>query len=383
MKLNSAATDAALLRPETRLVLGAGISAHTPDELADLSRIDWRLLITYADRERATLPLWRALKASSADLSGEGPRLLQRMAQIWEFRMLNLERLLHSLIPALQEAGIEGLLLKGAAAAATVYGGFGRRPMLDIDLLVPAEQADNAWRVAQSAGWKWDEASYPLGSYETAHHLPPLEDRFGASCGLEIHRSIWRPGHPFRLDEQHFVSNSRTVEINGSSCRVPRVSDQLLHCCIHFAWSHELSSHVWRTFSDVTAFLQSEDLDWDIFLSDAQGFGAATCCYWTFRLLSVVNGVSVPSEVLAQLRPSLPQSVLDRLERHYLLSLAPIDGAPSVELSKALWRLGLRLGPSLEDIELPGAPEPMGLRTRLAHHTRQLPAWFAYLKRLA
>ena len=55
-------------------------------------------------------------------------------------------------VEALNAAGIEVALLKGAALASTVYGSFGARPMNDVDVLVHPDRADDAKRLLLGAG---------------------------------------------------------------------------------------------------------------------------------------------------------------------------------------------------------------------------------------
>jgi hypothetical protein len=55
-------------------------------------------------------------------------------------------------VDALHAAGIPALLLKGAALVETVYPDPAQREMLDLDILVPGEQLDEASSVLTPLG---------------------------------------------------------------------------------------------------------------------------------------------------------------------------------------------------------------------------------------
>lgn len=374
----------ALLPREGEMVLRAGSADDPAAARHRLEQpLEWQRLLFFADRERAALPLWRELRTTSLAERADGARVLKRMAQVWEFKLMHLERLLGQVLDAFAAAGVEVVLLKGAAAAASVYGGFSRRPMLDIDLLVEEGQAERAWTLAQSHGWRWDAQKYPRESYTTSHHLPPLHDAFGSSSGLEIHRHLWLPGHPFRFTEVDVWRGAEPVNLLGRSCLVPTIVHQLLHCCIHFAWSHRMQSHGWRAFSDVRAFVESGRVDWVEFIEAARASGAETCCYWTLRLAGRFTGISVPGEVMEALQPKGPPQLLESLERHYVVNLLPHDAnSPSVGLAQRLWRLGIQRGPGSSGIDLPADPVRRTLGERLHHHSRRVPEWFRYFRQL-
>lgn len=374
------------LSPAARLAL---LPARGPERRAEAAALlteplDWKELVALADRERSALPVWRLIRDSGYRGSEVGPRILRELARVWEFKLMHLERLFIEALGALDEAGIEVVVLKGAAASLTTYGGFGTRPMVDVDLLVEREQARPAWLRMREIGWRWNARLYPEENYQAAHqHLPPLTDGFGAGVGMEIHTALWLPGAPFALDLADVRRDAVTVRANGRSIRVPSPAHQLLHCCVHFAWSHRMASHAWRAFSDVDAFVASGTLDWDAFAALARRTGAATCCYWTLRLARVVADVPVPEAALAAMRPTGPDFVLDRLERHFVLDLIGAeDACPSLALRHRLWSLAVQKGRAPSSIELPSTPPRAGVMDRFSHHGRRLTAWGRYLGRM-
>ncbi|HEX6925903.1 MAG TPA: nucleotidyltransferase family protein [Longimicrobiaceae bacterium] len=373
-----------LLSREGQIVLRANPFGTQADYAQFLhGPVEWKRLLSLAEHERATLPLWRVIRNSPLAAGGDGAKALRALAQVWEFKLFHLERMFEEAIAAFAHEGLTVLLLKGAAAAVSVYGGFSRRPMVDVDLLVEEGRGETAWVLAQEIGWNWDPRRHPRESYSNAHHLPPLYDSFGASCGMEIHTRLWMPDSPFSFGETDLWERSIEVEVKGTRCRVPCVADQLLHTCIHFAWSHRLKSHGWRAFSDVAAYLRSGEIGWDDFVSRAHSAGADSCAYWTLRLARSVCDAPVPAEVLESLRPAGSSRLLDLLERQYVTNLLPDErGTPSLALARRLWRMGIQRGPGSNGIDLPDDPKPMLLRERVRHHVKQLPQWWEYVRRV-
>ncbi len=374
-----------LLSPEARLVLLADGSGEVSEEVRALLRepLDWPTVMSLAERERSILPLWRTVRATAAALDRPELQVLRHLAAIWEFKLVHLERLLFELLGLFREAGIETVLLKGAGLGAAVHRDFTRRPMLDLDLLVGEGRAEEAWSLARSKGWRWQADRYPLESYGHAHHLPPLTDAFSAGVALEIHTDLWMPDHPFGLTEQEVWSEARILKVRGETVRVPSLEHQLLHCCIHFAWSHRARSHAWRTFHDVRALTAKGMVEWDRLIRAARASGGETYCYWTLRLSATAIGTEVPDEVLSALRPSRSRLLLDRLERHFMLNLMPnAAGCPSVAVEKLLWKLAFRDGGS-GGIPLPSDRAQATFPQRIAHQAHELGTWMRYLARLA
>jgi len=184
--------------------------------------------------------------------------------------------------------------------------------------------------------------------YDEHHHLPPLRDARGSGVHLELHTALFAPGHPFSLTPALLWAEARPLTSatrgapTATSAFLPALAHQLLHTCLHFAWSHAMKFGAWRTFRDVGATIATEQLDWDAFIRLARDSRATTACYWTFRLAQVAAEIDVPVEVETALRPPRPRAYLRGIERHYLLNLFPASQAcPSVQLDRALWDLGM------------------------------------------
>src|SRR5262245_24569249 len=127
------------VREARALTLSAG-GTRNDEAVAELmgKGAEWDRFGACAERENAFPVVWRRL---SSDLRQRIPAPLaeqfRRRALVAEFTLHQLERLLGESLEALDRAGVDVVLLKGAAMVGTTYGSCVERPMGDIDLLVP------------------------------------------------------------------------------------------------------------------------------------------------------------------------------------------------------------------------------------------------------
>jgi putative nucleotidyltransferase-like protein len=304
---------------------------------------DWRRVLQLAADENAVIALRDYLRSEKWRIvPPDVQRHLAMLALDREFRMRLLEKRLEESLTALNAAGIEVMLLKGAALASTVYGSFAARPMRDIDLLVKPERADEARALISDLGWAADPELPGDESYTTHHHLPPLRDTGASGLRIEIHRALVARGHPFRFSEAEIWSAARVVSVGSARTLVMHPVHHAVHIAIHFAWSHMLKMGAWHAFRDVASLSAAGLVDWDDFVRVARRWGASSSCYWTLRLGRVLSDLPVPDSVLTSLRPHLPDLMRGPLTRHLAnCFLSGVRRCPSVRLDQALWVLAM------------------------------------------
>ncbi|HEX6047749.1 MAG TPA: nucleotidyltransferase family protein, partial [Gemmatimonadaceae bacterium] len=339
------------LTPEQAALLVIGGTASDGEVADALDGVDWQALLALAATERAGAELHRRVRQlAGVSLPRQVSAALQRMAMVSEFEMAQLRECLLVALSTVRSLDARVMLLKGTALVHSVYDGtFGRRPMADIDVLVDPSRATDVWHALVRAGWRETVASDRTSAYREHHHLPPLQDARGSHVRLEIHTALFADGHPFGLTPEALWSHAEILPlVAGARDRetrgvyVPAMAHQLLHLCLHFAWSHVMRFGAWRAFRDVNAILASGRIDWDAFTVLAREARAATSCYWTFRLANTLADVPVPAGIIDAFRPSRPAFVLRGLERHYARNLFPLARvSPSVRLDRALWDLGM------------------------------------------
>ncbi|MFI5242406.1 MAG: nucleotidyltransferase family protein, partial [Gemmatimonadales bacterium] len=371
------------LSPEAQLLLLAAGGERNDEAIrALLARpLDWAKLSWLAETERATPVLWRRLIALGSLPAEAQP--LHRSAMVAEFRMSHLEARLLSALDALAATGTEAVLLKGAALALTVYGSFVARPMSDVDLLIARDQATRARDALLASGWTASASDIAPEFYAGHHHLPPLVDAQGTGTSVELHTSLFFEGHPFNFSSDDVRRRAERVQVRGRDLLVPSVQDQLLHLCLHFAWSHMMATGAWRAFRDLDALLHTKRIQWREFTQLAQESRGASACYWTFRLARQLAGVAVPEWVEHALAPPEPEFALRRLEQHFTYDLLPTENiSPSLWVTYQMWQLGLRprwsghgrVRPWDRADELLAAERP-GRVKRLFQHMRNAKGW--------
>ncbi|HEX8848353.1 MAG TPA: nucleotidyltransferase family protein [Gemmatimonadaceae bacterium] len=340
----------ARLTPEARLLfLAAGGQAGDGEIRSLLSEnLDWARVAMLAEREKAATVLWQRIHRIAPDTARRGgAATLQRLARIVQFKMEYLGQRVAETIAALEGAGIEFTLLKGAALAAGVYGSFPQRPMIDVDLLVEPERARDALGVLLRAGWAWQSGKPQDADFTHLHHLPALIDARGMELSLELHTALLPPGQPFGLRTRAILDSARRqngrVAERHAAGHMPEPHYLLVHTAIHLAWSHLFRQGLWRSIRDVDALARRSDMDWSAFLALARETRARSCCYWTLRMVSSLCRIEVPTTVQAELRPALPAWALPLLERHLaLIALPTAVSCPSVRLRRFMWSAAIQ-----------------------------------------
>lgn len=140
-------------------------------------------------------------------------------------------RAIGSMLDVLEAAGIPALILKGAALAHLVYPSPYLRPMRDVDLLVPADRADEAWRLLRASGFS------PTGPDpgRRHHHLQSLVASMdGVPVYVEIHKRLLGAipfVAPVRYDG--LVARAQTFTCGERQARTLGREDMLWHVYAH------------------------------------------------------------------------------------------------------------------------------------------------------
>ncbi|MBV6521083.1 MAG: hypothetical protein MNPFHGCM_01206 [Gemmatimonadaceae bacterium] len=384
-----------LSREARLLLLTAGGKCNDEAIAAGLKLpIDWAKLSWLAEWERATNVVWRRLHAvAPAAIPEDAALSWERLAMVTDFHALYLQERFTETVSALVDAGIEVILLKGAALAQTSYASFVERPMGDVDLLVAPSQAQQAWDIAASLGWTWDRAAYPEVSYREHHHLPPLTDARRVGAKLELHTALSVFGHPFALGFDAVRRASRALEVAGRGVHALDDTHQVVHLAVHLAWSHMLSFGAWRTFRDLEAVVTSGRVDWEKVVQVARTHGASSCCYWTFRLARSLGGIDIPAAVISMLESPTPRSMRGLVERHLAAQLFATERiCPSEAVRRWLWSVAIRPGRlrlgegrpwDIDAVTAPRAGQPMTFSRRVGHQVESLTQWIHYLRLVA
>lgn len=205
--------------------------ARTLDEVsaalrgASAPHYDWTAVLDLANQSLVTPGLAAAL-APVAERVPETARVF-----LAEVRRRNHERnhrltsQLHDAVAALNAAGIEPVLLKGAALLATCEAPLDRL-LSDLDLLVAPAQADAAVAALERAGFGVMNR-YPGAAPHVVAELGRPQD-----VGLvDLHRRP--PGPPGLAETPELAERRAAVAVGGGRAWIPDAASQILHLVLH------------------------------------------------------------------------------------------------------------------------------------------------------
>jgi hypothetical protein len=241
----------------------------------------------------------RGAEAFDAEVAGRLKGLYRRS---WSHNQLIFKRAAEA-IAALEGAGIETLITKGASLALLSYGDVGVRPMDDVDVLVPLDRTREAIEVLSAAGWKPDHED--PAAWTQVHHSLGFAGPKGGEVDLHWF-SLWQPASDAGLWRA-----SIPLELAGISTRAPCPADQLLLTCVHGTPWSPLPPFRW--IADAVTVIRSagEQLDWDRFLAEAARRRVTVASAAALNYLSEEFEMAVPPAVLAGLR-AVPASRHER-----------------------------------------------------------------------
>jgi hypothetical protein len=224
---------------------------------------------------------------------------------------------LQVLLPALHEAEIPVLILKGAYLAANVYRNIALRPMSDIDLLVPASMAREAWRVLKELGYR---LIYPA----TETLIPSFGKDFicqkqGNFAPVEVHWTIGLAEETEPMDGDELWKNARAVRLAGTEAGTATLSleDFLLHLCLHASYQHEFDFGL-RALCDIAVFIErfESEIDWPVLRARVLHHRWRRGVCLVLYLASIRTGAAVPVDVLTALEPAdWSAEVIEHAER--------------------------------------------------------------------
>lgn len=210
--------------------------------------------------------------------------------------LINLDHL-EGVLSSLEEAGIEGVVLKGAALVLSVYPNTGMRPLHDLDVLVDPGRHDEAIALLEKQGW-----------FRVYHYDPGLWDHAvtlrRGEVTLDLHRRYCRelviPGH---LDLGWETTRTQIAPRplrSGRSVRILAPTDALLHAIAHGTLALEPINLRW--VADANRILAAGGVDWDRLVRLSGAFEVSPIVHDGLVFLSDITGAQIPPEPLARLR---------------------------------------------------------------------------------
>lgn len=254
---------------------------------------EWSEITMAADRHGLAPLVWQHARASGVDLSSARQSL---GAVVLRHRDLGRAQAdgLGEIVDALDRAGIDHLLLKGAILAHVLYPRSDLRPMSDLDILVRPADARHALEVTGRLGF--DAGSGPAPAQRFHHHLPmATRRRDGLTVGVEIHTNALSHDQPMALRLGSLSQPPRECMIGGRRLRSLGHVDMLVHLSRHVLEPRQQTRLL--NVADLVGYAAkyASEIDWD-FLRQRQPHVVNT--------LALMHFVTALPEALRALRPA-------------------------------------------------------------------------------
>ncbi len=306
-----------------------------PDQTAALAALkDWLL---HYDLDEMTFADHRLLAAITErhgrNLSEipEYPRLKGLQRQLWTQSRIRLNAAL-PMLKLLHEAGIELMLLKGAARITANANAQRQRSQQDVDILVRDEQIELAARILSDGNWQTARGDSAFAAIARASTTRAINFQLLPWGDIDLHRRAYhgRQGHT-DLD-QNIWNDSVPACFFGLPVRIPSLEERLAMTLSHGAHTPEAHSD-WLL--DAAELFRNGSLNWtkasEIFTRRRMVVQAQI----GLSYLQHVLGDSFPvqgSHALASLRPerglaALGTKLLARPENEIVPWLRPVRKA--------------------------------------------------------
>jgi hypothetical protein len=168
---------------------------------------------------------------------------------------------LAEILTAYQAAGIEALVLKGAALAHLVYPEPGLRPMGDLDLLVKKAEARRAQQVLAELGFNAPLPG-PDDNLPGKHLAAATRHSQGLLTSVELHHNLFNIGTPASLELDELVAPPRPFALEGQTAYTLPYEEMLWHLCQHLILISQPFRLIW--LADIVGLAErfSTEIDW-------------------------------------------------------------------------------------------------------------------------
>ena len=273
--------------------------------------LPWASLVTVADEQRVAPLLCHRLRVAGHWSRLPQPWAAQLLARYQESALRNTLYLtaLEEIVAALNRAGSEPILLKGAALAYTIYPHPALRPMGDLDLWVSPHDFTAAAAALTRAGWRPTVAGqWPLIQQEISHHLRLINPSAFPRV-VELHRRWMILPASLRdtAAEELVWQSAQPVAIGCARARILAPIDHFIylaaHLACHAAYQERL---IWYADLEALVDRHAAGFDWDALLARAIQLRLLTPLTWVLDALAQRLALPIPWEIRERLRSVTP-----------------------------------------------------------------------------
>jgi hypothetical protein len=317
------------LSPEKLLLVSCARTRLTPqtrERIRDLLRqpIDWQYLLDAATEHSLQPLLLRHIVAVGPNVApAEWLAKLQESVHANSIRNLFLAAELCKILDRFGECGISAISYKGPVLAAQAYGDVVLREFDDLDVIVSQRDIHAAHQAITSLGYS---AKFPwIHSPETRESFIPGEYTYvdsGRRVALELHTEYTLRHFPKPPDLDSFRRRLTPVSLGGSQVQTFLPEDLLPILCVHGA------KDFWERISwiaDISELIHSsKGFDWRAAMDQAASLGVQRMTHLGVVLAIDLLDLSVPEEVLRQVRADRTANHLAEQLKNRILAPRPL-----------------------------------------------------------
>ncbi len=362
------------LSPNTLAVLVDFAAADPGRPLSNLD-VDWEEVFAGV-MQNGLIGLAYNYLSANPTLSGPPPAFREQVKQAFilqSLRMAWINRNIRQVLGALNDSGIDYMVVKGPAVAQMLFPNPNLRVYNDLDLIVRERNWEDVSRLLFQLGYSvlaGQPAPPPkVIPQETDHETEYLnaEENFRVEAHYD---DILRTGLMAR-DTEAFWRRSIQLEFQGIPIRTLCLEDQLVYLCAH-AHHHLYSRLNW--FSDIALIVRdrADQVNWQALAATIQAEEAQVPVYYTLYYLGRLVGIHAPASFMERIRPDAFRRWAHDLlmPPQKVLSFEPL---PDFRFSFYFWPLYQRL---LPDLAVMGRrKEKLGFLLRLLVPPRE---WLRY-----
>jgi hypothetical protein len=225
---------------------------------------EWRSRVDIGDIEQLDPGSYRLLPLLYHNLKNqcaEDP-IMMKLKGVYRLTWYKNQMLFHtitSLLRSFHHAGIDTMVLKGAALTLLCYKDYGLRPMNDFDVLVHTRDVHSAIGVLQELGWNPLKFT-PDDEYISFSYSHGFADKTGRE--FDLHWHIFSQCRTPDADDDFWEAATFT-DFHGVPAYILSPTDQLLHICVHGARWNETPPFRW--VADAIMLLNNvpNNIDWN------------------------------------------------------------------------------------------------------------------------
>ena len=207
------------------------------------------------------------------------------------------------LAQALSRAGLDLILLKGAAYVLADLPAAKGRVFADIDLLVPHARLHDAESTLMLHGWKPEKLSdYDARYYrQWMHELPPMTHMFRLSS-IDVHHTILPPTSRYHPDPARLIAKSCDVtDLRG--IKVLQPVDMVIHSITHLFHEGEPDNAL-RDLTDIDTLLchfgAHEPNFWVSLIPRARELSLQRPLWYGLHYCQSILATPIPAQVIAE-----------------------------------------------------------------------------------